>query len=76
MNLYFMNSNGEKRLIGADLPTKEDVLERISEFLLEHEYKSYYTRVWYADGYTWFDVGSYTEFFLCDENFMEDYEGE
>ena len=71
MNLYFRRSNGEQVLIGADLPTKEEVWARINAFLLEHGFKSYYTRTWYEEGYTWFDVGSHTEFFLCDGNFME-----
>ena len=32
-------------------------------FLDDHNYVSYYTRVWTVDGVTWFDVGSHTEFF-------------
>ena len=32
--------------------------------------------MWYADGYTWYDVGSYTEFFCVDVNLMEQYEDE
>ena len=32
--------------------------------------------MWYADGYTWYDVGSHTEFFCVDANLMEQYENE
>ena len=32
--------------------------------------------MWYADGYTWYDVGSHTEFFCVDANLMEKYEDE
>ena len=28
------------------------------------EFKSYYTRIWKEKGKVWFDVGSYSEFFI------------
>ena len=70
MKLYFRNSKGEKKIIGDKLKTKKDVLLCINTFLSDHNFKSYYMRTWYEDGYTWFDVGSHTEFFLCDTNIM------
>ena len=76
MNLYFRDSYGKKRLIASDLQSKEEVLEHIQKFLDDHNFKSYYTRMWYADGYTWYDVGSHTEFFCVDANLMEKYEDE
>ena len=71
MNVYFRDSKHNKRIIGT-ANSKEDVYEIITEFLKEHNYKSYYTRVWYDDEYTWFDVGSWTEYFLVDEDIMEE----
>ena len=76
MNLYFRDSNNNKRLIASNIKTTEDVFEYIQAFLDEHNFKSYYTRTWYANGYTWYDVGSHTEFFLVDKNLMEQHEDE
>ena len=76
MNLYFRDSHGKKRLIASDLQLKEEVWKHIQKFLDDHNFKSYYTRMWYTDGYTWYDVGSHTEFFCVDANWMGEYEDE
>lgn len=76
MNLYFRDSFGRKRLLASNVNNKESVWKHIQAFLDEHDFKSYYTRMWYADGYTWYDVGSHTEFFMVDTNLMEQYEDE
>lgn len=76
MNLYFRDSYGRKRLLASNLNSKEDIWKHIQGFLDEHNFKSYYTRVWYANGYTWYDVGSHTEYFMVDANLMEMYEDE
>ena len=76
MNLYFRDSYGRKRLLASNLNSKEDIWKHIQGFLDEHNFKSYYTRVWYANGYTWYDVGSHTEYFMVDTNLMEQYEDE
>ena len=76
MNLYFRDSHGNKRLLATNINSKEGIFEYIQTFLDEHNFKSYYTRIWYANGYTWYDVGSHTEFFLVDANIMEQYEDE
>lgn len=76
MNLYFRDSHGKKRLIASDLQSKKEIWEHVKKFLDDHSFKSYYTRIWYADGYTWYDVGSHTEFFCVDANLMEQYENE
>lgn len=52
MNLYFRDSYGKKRLIASGLQSKEEVWEYIQKFLDDHNFKSYYTRMWYADGHT------------------------
>jgi len=76
MNLYFRDSYGNKRLLASNINSKEGVSEYIQTFLDEHNFKSYYTRIWYADNYTWYDVGSHTEYFMVDANLMEQYEDE
>ena len=71
MKLYFQNSRGVERLI-AEPSNREEVVKEINKFLDDHNYKSYYTRVWEDDGRLVFDVGSYTEFFILEGmNFEE-----
>lgn len=75
MKVYFENSNGKRRIIGENVSTYQEIMKIIQDFLNEHNYKSYYTRIWREDGWTWFDVGSHTEFFLCDEEVRFSEEG-
>ena len=71
MKLYFQNSRGVERLI-AEASNREEVVKEINKFLYDHNYKSYYTRVWEDDGRLVFDVGSHTEFFILEGmNFEE-----
>lgn len=76
MNVYFRDSHGKKRLLMSDVYTTEQAWKVMKKFMDDHNFTSYYTRTWFADGYTWYDVGSHTEFFLVDENLMEQYENE
>ena len=62
MKLYFENSRGIERLI-AEVSTEKEAFKEIHKFLDEHNYKSYYTRTWMANGRKCFDVGSHSEFF-------------
>lgn len=73
MKLYFLNSNNQLRLIADKLQSQKECLLAIKNFLNEHNFKSYYTRTWIdKNGYTWYDVGSYTEFFLSSEEFIDE----
>ena len=76
MILYFEDSSGQFRIIDTideESISTEEVLDtinkKITHFLNEHNFKSYYTRQWNEDIegklMTTFDVGSYTEFFHC-----------
>jgi tRNA G10 N-methylase Trm11 len=76
MNLYFRDSYGRKRLIASNLQLEKEIWVHIKKFLDDHHFKSYYTRMWYKNGYTWYDVGSHAEFFIVDANMMEQYEDE
>ena len=74
MNLYFQNSQGKLRLI-AQPGTDKECNAAINKFLNKHNFKSYYTRCWIdKEGNKWFDVGSYTEFFICTEKELDENE--
>ena len=66
MKVVFENSYGERREIGR-CKKQEEAMKIINNFLNEHNYKSYYCRMWVGcdeDGaYTKVDVGSWSEFF-------------
>ena len=65
VKLIFQNSRGEERVI-AEPSNREEVNKEINKFLDDHNFKSYYTRVWEENGRLIFDVGSHTEFFLLE----------
>lgn len=76
-NLYFENSNGDRRVI-ANCHTEKEVIQAIYAFIdtcnknkpKDKKFKSYYTREWVEKNEetgeieTWYDVGSHTEFFV------------
>lgn len=72
MKLFFQNRYGKERLI-AEPSNREEVNREINKFLDDHNFKSYYTRVWEADGRLVFDVGSHTEFFLLEGMSFEEW---
>ncbi len=45
MKLYFQNSRGKERVI-AEPTNREEIAKEINKFLADHNFKSYYTRVW------------------------------
>ena len=65
VKLIFQNSRGEERVI-AEPSNREEVNKEINKFLDDHNFKSYYTRVWEENGRLIFDVGSHTEFFILE----------
>lgn len=75
MKLYFQNSRGKERLI-AEPQNREEVHNEINKFLDNHNFKSYYTRVWEADGRLILDVGSHTEFFILEGMSFEEWSKE
>ena len=52
----------ESRVIG-DADTVKECYQIIMKFLDDHNYKSYYQRMWVEDGKVVVDVGSWSEFF-------------
>ena len=69
-NLYFIRSNGEKRLIRENIDP-DNAIGYINEYIaqLNPKYKVYYVRTWYSEDHkgTMYDVGSHSEFFLVGE---------
>ena len=72
MKLIFRNSKGKERIIAKPLNIDE-CFKEINKFLKEHNFKSYYTRMWEEDGRLKLDVGSHTEFFYIDGLTFEEY---
>lgn len=62
-NLYFQRSNGEYRLLGENV-TEDEARVLRNAFMDEHNFKCHYVRMWETDGIRWYDVGSWSEFFL------------
>ena len=66
MKLYFEHSDGRLTEIGQCENSIEDADKKINEYIKKNfpHFKVYYTRCWEKDGFTYFDVGSWTEFFI------------
>ena len=64
--VIFENSRKQEREIGtaADMNGTYKIIDK---FLDEHNFKSYYKRVWEENGRTKVDVGSWSEFFYVEE---------
>lgn len=71
MKFTFKNSSGEERFL-ADVEKEEDVWQIMQDFLKEHDFKSYYTRVIAYPNFKEYDVGSHTEFFYLYTSEKED----
>lgn len=62
-DFYFVRSNGERVLLAQNVSQKEAHVV-MNKFLDNHNFKSYYTRMWEKDNELWMDVGSWSEFFV------------
>lgn len=72
MKLIFQNSRGEESVI-AEPSNREEVNKEINKFLDDHNFKSYYTRVWAENGRLIFDVGSWSEVFILEGMNFDDW---
>lgn len=70
-NLYFQRSNGQHRLLATDV-TEKEASKEMQKFMDDHNFKSYYTRSWEKDGAKWYDVGSWSEFFIWTNELIKD----
>lgn len=60
-DFYFERSNGERVLLAENV-NQDEAFKVMQKFLTDHNYKSYYTRVWTEGNELWMDVGSWSEF--------------
>lgn len=65
--VIFQNSRKQEREIGTAVDM-EGAYKIIDKFLDEHNFKSYYKRVWEESGRTKVDVGSWSEFLYIIES--------
>ena len=72
MKLFFKNGKGEERVI-AEPSNREEVNKEINKFIDDHNFKSYYKRVWETDGRLIFDVGSWSEVFILEGMSFEEW---
>ena len=70
MKLLFQSSNGNERVV-SEVNSWCDVCKGINKFLDEHNFKSYYQRLWQKEDRVYVDVGSHTEFFIVEPYTME-----
>lgn len=74
MKLYFENAYGTSRII-AEVATEQEAIKEIYKFIdkcnkhkpVDKQFKSYYTRTWTENNKTWYDVGSWSEYFVLDK---------
>lgn len=64
--VIFQNSRHEEREIGTAVDM-EGAYGVIDKFLDEHNFKSYYKRVWEENGRIKVDVGSWSEFMYIEK---------
>ena len=62
-DLHFERSNGERVLLAENVNwTVANVV--VKQFLDDHNFKSYYTRMWQRENELWMDFGSHTQFMV------------
>lgn len=66
--LIFQRSNGERKHIafveGEPKNVRPEIIRLINEFCEERNFQIHYIRTWSENGETWYDVGSWSEFFI------------
>lgn len=71
MKLLFRSSDGNERII-AEISSLDEANIEIDKFLEEHNYISYYRRLWNeSDNRMVIDVGSWSEFFVLEKEEVE-----
>lgn len=73
MNLYFEHSNGTVSLVSSEA-TQENVVKLINQDVESRNknFKIYYIRSWTVEDITYFDIGSWSEYYLLtDQVFKE-----
>lgn len=76
MKLYFEDRFGYRHIV-AESTTKEQLIKEMYKFIHKKNpnFKVYYTRSWIDDeGFEVMDVGSHSEFFLIENEEIDDVE--
>lgn len=71
MTLYFLDYNDERHKVKEGLADRDEAMKALTKDLKKRKpkFNSYYTRCWDDDqGRTWFDFGSHTEFYICEND--------
>ena len=69
MNLYFLDNKSKQHLVARDV-SEEDAMPKMLIDLYNRypDFKNYYQRVWWDEFHRmWIDYGSYTEFYILQE---------
>lgn len=70
--LYFKDNKGNTRVLDYTAETEGQAMAGIYDFCKQHKFKPFYVRSWKKGNKWYYDVGSYTEFFIwADESEME-----
>ena len=64
--VFFENSRHEEREIGTAV-SMDNAYSVIDKFLDDHNFKSYYKRIWEENGRIKVDVGSWSEFMYIEK---------
>ena len=77
MKLYFEDSEGKRKFLNQVSDIKE-ANKIIYQLLKEYNFTSYYTRTWYENKKKeiYFDVGSWSEFFVITDVEKDPYKGD
>lgn len=62
-DFYFERSNGERVLLAENVNRKAANVV-MEQFLDDHNFKRYYTRIWEEGNELWMDFGSHTQFMV------------
>ncbi len=62
-DLYFERSNGKRALLAENVDLN-GASKALKKFLDDHNFKSYYTRMWQHENELWMDFGSHTQFMV------------
>lgn len=69
MNLYFLDKEDKQHLVAMDVSEEDAIPKMLIDLYNRYpNFKNYYQRVWWDEFHRmWIDYGSYTEFYLLQE---------
>lgn len=69
MNLYFLAKDDKQHLVARDVSEEDAIPKMLIDLYNRYpNFKNYYQRVWWDEFHRmWIDYGSYTEFYILQE---------